>query len=119
MPTKNTRAREVPRHAKRNAASAHPHRMDDGDAFIPDPSEHGGAVTKDDFAESLAEEYVTAATTAESVGQDALDEISPEEFGGPFVEDTAENVFADDVDESNPVDAEPEPFPTAMRVPER
>ena len=84
-------------------------RSDDGNAFMPDP-EDGPARIRDDLAENLAEDYVLAATQGPEVEED-LDQIVPEEFGGPFVETTAAEEFAHDTDEANPVDAAREPLP--------
>src|SRR5690349_19038455 len=39
--------------------------QDDGNAFLPDPRETGQSRTRDDLAESLAEEFLEAATSAE------------------------------------------------------
>jgi hypothetical protein len=86
----------------------HP-RTDDGNAFMPDP-EGGPARIRDDLAENLAEEYVQAATQGVEVEED-LDQIVPEEIGGPFVETTAAEEFAHDTDEANPEDASREPLP--------
>jgi hypothetical protein len=60
--------------------------MDSGEAFIPDPRGHGPARAQDQLAESLAEEYVEAATAAEDVRPEVNDEVFTEEVGGPFVE---------------------------------
>jgi hypothetical protein len=84
-------------------------RSDDGNAFMPDP-EDGPARIRDDLAENLAEDYVLAATQGPEVEED-LDQIVPEEFGGPFVETTAAEEFAHDTDEANPLDASREPLP--------
>jgi hypothetical protein len=86
----------------------HP-RTDDGNAFMPDPGD-GPARIRDDLAENLAEDYVLAATQGPEVEED-LDQIVPEEFGGPFVETTAAEEFAHDTDEANPEDAAREPLP--------
>jgi hypothetical protein len=91
-------------------AERHAHqRPDDGNAFIPDP-EGGPAHTDDDLAESLAEEFLDAATRG-SDAEEELDAVTPEELGGPFVETSAADEFANDVDDMNPLDAEPEPLP--------
>jgi hypothetical protein len=88
-------------------------RSDDGNAFIKDP--WGGAArarTNDDLAETLAEQFVGSATTAQS--NDAIDDVSyPEETGGPFITTRANLEFARGVDASNPIDAEPAALPTA------
>ena len=85
-------------------------RPDDGNAFIPDP-EGGPARVEDDLAESLAEEYLSSATRGNETTEEALDDVVPEEIGGPFVETSAAEEFADDTDEANPPDAEVEPLP--------
>lgn len=84
-------------------------RSDDGNAFMPDP-EDGPAHISDDLAENLAEDYLLAATQGPEVEED-LNQIVPEEFGGPFVETTAAEEFAHDTDEANPPDASREPLP--------
>jgi len=76
---------------------------------MPDP-EDGPARIRDDLAENLAEDYVQAATQGREVEED-LDQIVPEEIGGPFVETTAAEEFAHDTDEANPEDASREPLP--------
>jgi hypothetical protein len=86
----------------------HP-RSDDGNAFMPDP-EDGPARIHDDLAENLAEDYLLAATQGPEVEED-MDQVVPEEFGGPFVETTAAEEFAHDIDEANPEDASREPLP--------
>jgi len=85
-------------------------RTDDADAFIPDP-EGGRARTSDDLAETLAEDFVASATSGESVNEDVFDSVVPEESGGPFVETTSDEEFAQGTDESNPADADTEPLP--------
>ncbi|HMF39070.1 MAG TPA: hypothetical protein VKQ32_00180 [Polyangia bacterium] len=84
-------------------------RSDDGTAFMPDP-EDGPARIGDDLAENLAEDYVQAATQGMEVEEDH-DQIVPEEIGGPFVETTAAEEFAQGIDEANPEDASREPLP--------
>ena len=85
-------------------------RSDDGTAFMPDP-EDGPARIDDTLAETLAEEYLESATRGEDVVEDALEEVVPEELGGPFVETSAADEFAEGIDGANPEDAEPEPLP--------
>lgn len=88
-------------------------RRDDGDAFIPDP--HGGrAHTNDDLAEMAAEDFLASATSGEEQGQSHRDQVVAEELGGPFIQSTAADELADDVDEMNPLDADVEPFPRAV-----
>ncbi len=93
-----------------------PKRRDDASAFIPDPRQ-GPAHSDDDLAETLAEEFIVAATSAEEPGEDVRDEVVPEELGGPFVEVPASEEFDRAPDPSNPPDAEREPFPRAVRAP--
>lgn len=94
-------------------------RSDGGSAFIPDPYDGAGAPARADepLAESLAEEYVSAATAAEDVTGDLQDEVYPEEMGGPFTETSGQEEFATGSDASNPIDAERAPFPMATRAP--
>ena len=87
----------------------HHRRSDDGTAFFPDP-EDGPARIPDDLAENLAEDYVQAATQGIEVEEDH-DQIVPEEIGGPFVETTAAEEFAQGIDDANPEDAAREPLP--------
>jgi hypothetical protein len=100
--TDGTQARLAPSHTFHQ-------RSDDGNAFMPDPGD-GPARIRDDLAENLAEDYVQAATQGMEVEED-LDQIVPEEFGGPFVETSAAEEFALDTDEANPEDASREPLP--------
>jgi hypothetical protein len=94
------------------------HRSDEGTAFLPDPYDGAGAPARagDALAETLAEEYVSAATTAEEMTGDQRDAVQTEEVGGPFTETSAQEEFATEPDASNPLDAEREPFPTATRL---
>ncbi|HEY1955571.1 MAG TPA: hypothetical protein VGH28_08160 [Polyangiaceae bacterium] len=68
-------------------------------------------VKNDDLAEELGGEVVGKATTGEDEGEDVANETFVEEVGGPFVVTTGGEEFADGTDESNPEDAEAEPFP--------
>ena len=91
-------------------------RSDDGDAFLPDPYAHGksGHVrSAEPYGESLAEDFVASATSGEEVTVELRDALNADEVGGPFVETQAQEEFAITVDEMNPPDAIPEPFPTA------
>jgi hypothetical protein len=90
-------------------------RTDDGRAFLPDPYEPNTrerAVTRDSLAETLAEDFLSSATSAEEVTQESRDEMIVEEVGGPFIETSAQEEFAGTVDETNPADGERAPFPT-------
>jgi hypothetical protein len=100
-------------HGGQGRFTPHGHsRTDDANAFMPDP-EGGPAHIRDDLAESLAEEYLQSATRGSEADDDALDGVVPEEIGGPFVETSAAEEFANDTDDMNPADAEPEPLPRA------
>lgn len=90
-------------------------RDDHADAFLPDP-DGGPARTSDDLAEELAEEFLKSATSGEYVGEDELDQEVPEESGGPFVIHPAHFEFAQDVDDSNPIDGSREALPSPMRA---
>jgi hypothetical protein len=68
-------------------------------------------VEDDDVAEDLGEEVVGKATTGEDEGEEVANAEYTEEVGGPFVVTTGGEEFADGTDESNPEDAEAEPFP--------
>lgn len=100
---------------KTNRSTAqHVRRMDDGNAFMPDPGA-GPARTRDDLAEQLAEQFLVSATSAEEAGQEDLDLEMPEERGGPFVLTRASKEFGREPDASNIPEAEPAAFPSAMR----
>lgn len=86
-------------------------RMDGATAFLPDPTAIGHRRVKDEFAEELGEEFVSAATSGESV-DDARDATVPEEDGGPFITTNAKDEYGQGTDASNPADAEREAFPT-------
>ena len=67
----------------------------------------------DDLAESLGEQVIESATSGEYDGEDVANQDVTEEQGGPFVESSGAREFGHDIDESNPVDAKREPFPTS------
>ena len=94
-----------------------PHRQarsDDANAFMPDPEETGEAFhVDDDIAETLAQEFVQAATSGQDAGEETQDMIVEEEFGGPFIETLSADEFAAGTDEMNPADATREPLPRA------
>jgi hypothetical protein len=62
-----------------------PFRRDGGDAFLPDPGNGSVIVAAD--AEAAAEEFIAAVTSADFVLEDARNELSIDEIGGPFIED--------------------------------
>ena len=89
-------------------------RSDDAKAFLPDPDERGWRPVRDDLAETLGEGFVAAATTGENVEDETLDQIVPEEIGGPFIETRDTQEFALGSDDMNPEGAEREPLPRAI-----
>ncbi|MGO8970658.1 MAG: hypothetical protein ACLQDQ_13950 [Myxococcaceae bacterium] len=64
----------------------------------------------DELAEELGESFVLSATSGEDPEEHYQSE-RPEEEGGPFLETSGHTEFAYGVDESNPEDAEPAPWP--------
>jgi hypothetical protein len=91
-------------------------REDDANAFFPDPN-GGPAVAPEPLAEALGEEFIGSATSGQDKRDEEHEEFVSEEVGGPFVETRAKEEFADGVDGSNPIDAEPAPLPTATPLP--
>ena len=85
-------------------------RHDDANAFMPDP-DGGPARIPDDLAEDLAEAFVDSATRGDDADDAKLDGVVAEEIGGPFLETSAVDEFANDTDGANPPDAEREPLP--------
>jgi hypothetical protein len=71
--------------SKMRVVKRRPFRRDGGDAFLPDPAT-GTFITFPD-AESVAEEFIASVTSADFVLEDARNELSADEIGGPFVED--------------------------------
>jgi hypothetical protein len=59
-------------------------RPDDGNAFVPDTTGQLKPLPAAD-AEAFAEEFIGSATGAESVSEDAEDEVVDDEDGGPFI----------------------------------
>jgi hypothetical protein len=78
---------------------------DDDRAFLNGPH------SSDSLAEQLGEEFLQTATSGEYEAEDVLDQVVPEENGGPFVETSASTEFAHGTDASNIKDATREPFP--------
>jgi hypothetical protein len=62
-------------------------------------------------AEASAQEFLMTVTSGENGGEFLLDEVMPEENGGPFVVTAAGAEFAYETDRSNPTGAMREPFP--------
>ncbi len=99
-----------PEHAKRlRALSKETHRTTSSD---PDPRTVFRPEDDGGLGEELGELVIMAATRGDDGFVDDTDAVVIEERGGPFVRTTAVEEEADDVDGSNPEDAEREPFPT-------
>lgn len=77
----------------------------DDEAFLP------SAIRRDALAEELGEGFLRSATGAEDDEDETLEQVVPEESGGPFIVTTGATEFATDTDESNPEGATREPFP--------
>ncbi len=97
-----------------------PQRMDDGNAFLPDPFDnyadhHRRDDETADFAEELGEEYVTSVTGNVDITELELDQVRESEYGGPYTISTANEEIALDDDPQNPSSATREPFPAPMR----
>ncbi len=79
--------------SKMRALKRRPFRRDSGDAFLPDPAS-GTFITVTD-AESAAEEFIASVTSADCVLEDARNELSMDEIGGPFVEEDEQLELSD------------------------
>jgi hypothetical protein len=113
------RSRDASRPSARppSTPEGHPkHRLDDGCAFLPDPSEGTHARRGNPLGEMLAKEFLESATAGEEVFEDERSELEIEEFGGPFTGSTANEEFAYGADDSNPKNAPAEAFPTTRSV---
>ena len=113
MPTDRQRSGPASARPSTQQKPFEPHareRSDDADAFLPDP-DGGPARAPEELSESLAEEFVEAATSGEDRDEEILDASFPEEMGGPFVETGPGEELAGSVDDMNPADAEREPLP--------
>jgi len=70
----------------------------------------------DEFGTDLAQAFVEEATGGDDAAMEHHEEQSEEELGGPFVMSSGSIEFASGTDESNPIDAEREAFPTTSRT---
>lgn len=88
----------------RGVRRAH-HHADDGTAFLPDYRSRRslGAHDLPDDAEADAEEFLANATLGEPMNEDARDEVTEEELGGPFIELDANARFPADESEQKPL----------------
>ena len=80
--------------SKMRAWKRRPLRRDGGDAFLPDPASGTFIMVSD--AESVAEEFIASVTSADCVLEDARNELSADEIGGPFVDDEDEQLDLSD-----------------------
>lgn len=81
-------------------------------ASLPDEAFVAGSTADDDLAEELGEGAVVAMTSGEDSVVEHFNLDVEEDWGGPFVESTANKEFASGTDESNIAEATREPFPT-------
>lgn len=81
-------------------------RPDDGEAFLPDFTKPGVHVPQTD-GDQFGEEFLASATTGEPLHMEALDEVSDEEEGGPFLELEGENEGEPDIPEAKGEEVEP------------
>jgi hypothetical protein len=72
--------------------------------------------SRDTLAEELGEAFLESATSGEEAEPGRHDQVTSEENGGPFVETSAEEEFADGVDESNTSEATREALPRTSRA---
>lgn len=72
------------------------------------------AKSLDPLAEAMGEEFLATATTGEAMAVEELNQIVPEDEGGPFVTTPARKEFARGRDASNPRGSTREPFPRAL-----
>jgi hypothetical protein len=63
-------------------------RRDFGEAFLPDPSS-GDSIPPESDSAWLAAEMIAGATSGESAFEDARNELSMDEVGGPYVPEAA------------------------------
>jgi hypothetical protein len=70
-----------------------------------------GSHSDDPFAEELGEAFVEAITSGEESEAARRDQVTPDEYGGPFVYTSGREEYALDADESNIAEATREPLP--------
>ncbi len=95
-----------PGHAARLAAQHVATNDPDANAFLEKSN------PSDPLASHLGGAFVESATSGEDDEEERLDQVVEEEMGGPFVETSAQEEFAEGTDASNPRRAKREPFPT-------
>jgi hypothetical protein len=100
-----------PTYARELLAKARENRNeDDGPdstrAFLLD-----GSRSDEPLAEEFGEAFVEAITSGEESEASRRDEVTPDEYGGPFVYTSGREEYALDTDESNIAEATREPLP--------
>jgi len=70
-----------------------------------------GNSSDDELAEELGEAFVEAITSGEESEAERRDQVTPDEYGGPFVYTSGRDEYALDTDESNIAEATREPLP--------
>jgi hypothetical protein len=70
-----------------------------------------GNHSNDELAEELGEAFVEAITSGEESEAERRDQVTPDEYGGPFVYTSGRDEYALDTDESNIAEATREPLP--------
>jgi hypothetical protein len=120
QPKKPIRRRDKPGHidpeyARSLLAKARETHNDDNDpeglhAFL------ARSRTAEPLAEGLGEAFLESATSGEDAEPERRDELTQEEFGGPFVVTGANEEFAEGTDESNIVEATREPLPRTSKA---
>ncbi len=99
-----------PKYARDLLAKARENRNDDDG---PDSARAflDGSRSDDPLAEELGEAFLETATSGEEAEASRRDEVTPDEFGGPFVYTSGREEYALDLDESNIAEATREPLP--------
>jgi hypothetical protein len=69
------------------------------------------ARSAEDISEELGENFVASATSGEAAEPERQDSETEEEQGGPFIETSAAEEFAEDTEDPNIPSATREPFP--------
>jgi hypothetical protein len=99
-----------PQYARELLAKARENRNDDDS---PDSTRAflNGNHSDDPLAEELGEAFLEAATSGEEAEASRRDQVTPDEYGGPFVYTSGREEYALDLDESNIAEATREPLP--------
>ena len=82
---------------KMRSIKRRPFRRDAGDAFLPDPASGtfvsmSASTVNDDEPESMAGEFIASITSADCVVEEARNELSMDEIGGPYIEESDEDL---------------------------